>query len=277
MAKVIDYSDTWFQEVSPRSYYDEDDLETAVMQNLEIIFPEFTAVLFKKKLTDSVRGVKRIPDLAMIKKDYSEWYIIEVELGKHLKSHVLDQVEAFYNSAYDNTHATYIHSKRPSIFSLSKLKTMISSKTPEFMVIVNEPREDWVKDLAALRCKTCVFQIYHDFNGNPLYRINGEHPYIYTKFSHCKYQKGLPYAVEVLDKHFLDGYGIANGSKFTIEFNGRNFLWERKDAGGVFLICNSPRPPLDPLSSRYRLNFFQQINKSGTKKKTINAYSFTKD
>jgi len=268
MARAIDNNSVWYQEVTPRSFYDEEGLERVIIQNLEIIFPQFKALVFKKPLFDPTRHQNNKPDLAMVRNDYSEWYIIEVELGKHDKAHVIDQVQTFFECRYDDSHAEFIHSKRSDL-DLDSLKSMIATKTPEFMVIVNEPKSEWVSDLKALRCKTCIFQIYHDFNGNPLYRLNGEHPYIYTNFCHCKYQKvGAPYTVEVLDKHFLDSYGISNGTDIHIEYNGTNMKWTREDdSTRIFLHCTNTRPPLDALTDRYRLNYND----------VLRTYSFTKD
>ena len=137
------------------------------------------------------------------------------------------------------------------------------------MVIVNEPMPSWVDTLKSYRCKICIFQIYHDIDGNPLYRLNGEHPYIYTNFCHCRYQKvGSPYTIEILEQTFLDSYGILEGNDISIEFKGKNLKWSRLDASNrVFLNCNSTFPPLDPLSDRYKLNYNIELK----------SYSFTKD
>jgi hypothetical protein len=269
MAKAIDNKNIWYQEVSPRSFYDEEDLERAIIHNLQIIFPQFKALPFKKSLFDIARHKRNKPDLAMVKADYSEWYIIEVELGKHSKDHVTDQIQTFFNCSYVDEHAEYIHSQRSHDLDLNSLKAMVAAKVPEFMVIVNEPKSDWVDDLKSLRCKTCIFQIYHDFDGKPLYRLNGDHPYIYTKFCHCKYQKvGSPYTVEVLDKQFLDSYGINDGATVPIECNGLSLQWLRQDdSNRIFLHCDTATPPLDSLTDRYRLNFNDALK----------TYSFTKD
>lgn len=267
MAKAIN-NNIWYQEVAPRSFYDEEDLERAIIQNIGTIFPQFNAFLFKKSLYDPTRKKWNTPDLAMVKFDYSEWYIIEVELGKHNKNVVLDQIRTFYNCNYDSDHATYMHRRKANL-DLQQLNVMIASIPPDFMVIVNEQKNDWVEDLRSLRCKTCIFEIYHDLNGNPLYRLNGEHPYIYTSFCHCRYQKvGSPYTIEVLDRYFLDGYGISDGHEISIEFKGLTLKWTRQDGSGrVFLHCNYSNPPLDSLSSRYKLNYNEELN----------SFSFTKD
>lgn len=256
MAKIIDSNDIWFQEVAPRSYYNEGDLERTIVQNLEIIFPEFKAIPFKKELLDPGRNKKSAPDLAMIKIDYSEWYLIEVELGGHPIGHVIDQITTFYSCSYTDDHADYIYKKSKKNLSLNLLKKMIAAKSPELMVIVNEPKPDWSIQLKTFNCKSCIFQIYQNSSGDALYRLEGEHPIIKTDFCHCKYQNSLPYVIEVLDKHFLDSHGISDGTSINIEFRGKNFLWARIDAGSrVFLECSNPRPPLDPISDRYRLNF----------------------
>jgi hypothetical protein len=269
MSRAIDYRDTWYQEVAPRSFYDEDDLERTIIQNLKIIFPQFVSCLFKLTLFDPTQNKKNRADLAMVKTDYSEWYVIEVELGKHDKQHVIEQMTTFYNCNYSDKHAIYIHNQLPNIFDLVSLKDMIATKPPELMVIVNEPKLDWVEDLKLLRCKTCIFQIYKSVAGEPPYRINGEHPYIYTKFCHCKYQKvGSPYTVEVLDKDFLDSYNCSDGATLSIEYNGLNLQWIRQDdSNRVFLHCKHVRPPLDTLNDKYRLNYIEAIN----------SFSFTKD
>lgn len=262
MSKIIDDNEVWFQEVSPRSYYNEGDLERTIIQNLETIFPEFKALPFKLKLLDPGRNTKSAPDLAMVKTDYSEWYLIEVELGKHTIKHVVDQVTTFFNCSYDDTHATYIHQKSNKKLNLVKLKKMIASKPPELMVIVNEYNADWASKLSPFRCKSCVFQIYHNNGGNALYRLEGDHPLIKTDFCYCKYQNNVSYMVEILDKSFLDSHGVHNGAAIDIEFRGKIFLWTRTDAGTrVFLECNSKTPPLDPISDRYKLYIQTSVRK----------------
>lgn len=292
MSKVIDYNSTWYQEVAPRDFYKEDDLERDIMHNLQIIFPEFIPFPFKQKLFNNITKQKNAPDLAMVKNDYSEWYVIEVELGKHSKSEVIKQIDTFKNHTYNIENVNYIY-RQYKKFDKNKLTKLITdaSKPPLLMVIVNETKMDWKDDLEKLNCKICVFQIYNDFGGNKLYRLSGDHPYIFTDFCNCKYEKRVPYAVKILKNDFLDGYSINNGTRINIEYNGKVYSWERKDVGQeVFLICNSSIPPLDSLSYRYRLNY----NKGFTEKKynlswlyskifnkdsknIITKFSFTKD
>jgi len=293
MSKIIDSkANNWFQEVAPRAYYSENDLERVIMHNLRLIFPEYIAVIFKDDLLNRNTGKSNRADLCMIKNDYSEWYVIEVELGIHTKSEVVKQIDTFRNCNYTVANANYIYKKNTSAFIQSRLTTLVTTIPPELMVIVNEVKKDWKSDLTNLNCKMCVFQIYNDFGGNRMFRLNGEHPFIYTNFCNCTFEKQLPYAIKILGQDFLASYGITHGMKVNIEFNGVRHIWKREDDGNeVFLICNSPISPLDSLAFRYRLNFyktgwikpvnlFQNIyNKIFDKQQVLinNSFSFTKE
>ena len=41
MSKVLDHDTVWFQELAPRDYYNENDLERTVKLYLETIFPDY--------------------------------------------------------------------------------------------------------------------------------------------------------------------------------------------------------------------------------------------
>src|ERR1700728_3752697 len=150
MSRVIDSNQVWYQEVTPRSFYGEEDLERAIIQNLEIIFPHFDAFPFKKTLRSLSSLQKNKPDLAMVKTDYSEWYLIEVELGKHTLDHVLERIDTFLTSEITDEHAVYMWRQSPTL-DKNKLKDMVGRKRPELMVIVNEPKPDWMTELRNYR------------------------------------------------------------------------------------------------------------------------------
>lgn len=293
MSKVIDYNANWFQEVAPSSFYSESDLERTIILNLHLIFPEYTAVIFKDYLIHRRTLRKNRADLCMVKSDYSEWYVIEVELGSHAIGEVLNQIDTFNDCDYTALHAKSIYDKKPSAFDLAKLTHLVTTTAPLLMVIVNEDKRSWKKKLANLNCKLCLFQIYNDFEGRRMFRLDGEHPFIYTDFCECTFLKEVPFAVKVLKADFLDAYGVPNRSSVMIEYEGVNHLWERQDdSEEVFLICNTRFPPLDPLTHRYRLNFNKaswnkpksnnllscllDLLKKNVASKKVNTFSFTR-
>jgi len=265
MSKVIDHETIWYQELAPRDYYNENELERAVKLNIQTMFPEFKAFSFKQKLTHAGNGNKSAADLGMVKNDYSEWYVIEVELGKHSKDEVLEQIETFRNFTPTKAHSDYIHKERKEL-NKQKLEDLVTSKSPKLMVIVNEDKQDWKKDLKKLDCQMCVFQIYNDFDNRKLYRLQGEFPNVYTDFCNCRYEKLIPYTVKVLNRDFLNTYNINSGDEIDIVFEGKSYKWIRRDSGSeIFLECSSRTNPLDPISTRYRLNFYSsnRITKKG--------------
>ena len=231
MSQVIDHEYKWFQEVAPRDFYSENDLERTLMHNLELLFPDFKVFAFKQSLYNPLTKSNNTPDLGMVKSDYSEWYVIEVELGKHTLKEVIEQIGTFRNCSYTKTNSDYIYTENVGRFDQIKLEALILSKQPELMVIVNEDKIDWKGPLKKLKCKTCIFQIYNDFSGRRLFRLDGEHPFVATDFSNCRYEKKVAYVVKVLKPGFLDGYGVSNGSSINIEYNGIINKWRRQDGG----------------------------------------------
>lgn len=284
MSKVLDHDTVWFQELAPRDYYNENDLERTVKLYLETIFPDYKVFSFKQKLLNNKTGKSSAADLGMIKNDYSEWYVIEVELGKHTKEEVIKQIHTFRNFTPTKDNSDYICRERKDLIK-SRVESLITSSiVPKLMVIVNEDKEIWKSDLAKLSCEMCVFQIYNDFDNRKLYRISGEFPTIYTDFCHCKFEKSLPFAIKLLSNDFLNRHGIKNGDQLEIFFEGKSFKWERQDVANVpYLICNSATTPLDPISARYRLNYYSKnrtiqnrnlLSRLFSKIKTINQNTF---
>lgn len=275
MAKAIHNHSTWYQEVSPDSFYTEEDLERALVHNLEIIFPEFQVIPFKLSLSQK-GGQTNKPDLSMIKKDYTEWYIIEVELGHHSLDHVIEQIDTFYNAEFPNPDkinsiSDYMHKNSDKSLDITSLKNMIKNIPYNLMVIVNQEKDDWRDALKGYNCKVCVFQIYHSISGDKIYRLSGDHPFIYTNFCHCIYDKKKnPFMVEVLDKNFLNSYGYSSNQTINILYEDKSFAWKvitSKSGDRVFLHNYSSHSPLDSLSKRYKLNYNSELK----------IFSFTKD
>jgi hypothetical protein len=274
MSKIIDHETKWFQELAPRDYYNEGDLERTITHYIEIIFPDYIVFPFKQSLSNLITGKSSAADLGMVRKDYKEWYIIEVELGRHSKKEVLEQIHTFRHFTPTLSHSDYIFQKRNN-FDKVKLETLITSVSPKLMVIVNENKEDWKPELKKLDCKMCVFQIYNDFENRKLYRLEGEYPIVYTSFCNCKYEKTLPYTIKILNnKELFSKHNVKSGDYLDIVFEGKKYKWKREDFGtDIFLTCESTTPPLDPISQRYKLNYYSTKTIVKTKK---NFFSFYK-
>lgn len=247
---------TWFQEIYPTSFYNEDDLERAIILNLETLFSGYYALPFKKALKNNINGKDKKPDLALIRHDYKEWYIIEVELAGHDIQHIKDQIDTFYNADITDDHANYMYNKRTDVLNRDNVIRMIRNHSPKLMVIINENVVEIESSIQEYECLMCVFQVFLDQNNNPIYRLNGKHPLVLTDFCHCKITKNLPFMVEVLDGVFCDTYGVMESSEILISYNDKVTKWCRVDDGRrTFLTCKSTFFPLNPMASTYMLSY----------------------
>src|SRR4051794_8208515 len=116
MARVLvaDPSMLWYDELKIISYYSEADLETRILQHASQAFNGYFVLPFK--LTIPYNGASAKPDLAFVRNDYSDWIVVEVELGGHSDAHIKSQVEIFSKGTYDARKiATYFRGHNPAI------------------------------------------------------------------------------------------------------------------------------------------------------------------
>src|SRR5437660_11986177 len=110
MARVLIPDDTmWYDELKAVGYYGESELEHFIRQHVTSVFPDFYVFPFKKDVMHRGTGIKKKPDLAMVRHDFKAWGIIEVELSGHKLNHVLEQTECFVEGYYNASEvATYM-------------------------------------------------------------------------------------------------------------------------------------------------------------------------
>lgn len=248
-----------YQEILSRTFYNEGDLENTVLTHLQTIFKDFTVIPFKVRIEDQLNSRNKIADLAIIKKDYTEWFIVEVELKGHSFSHVEEQIESFYNGKYTDHHAEYMESKNTSEFDLSSLKKMVSTYPPKLLVIADKIKPDWENSLEQYNCNICAFQIFLDVDGSDAYRLKGPYPTAFTDYCLASIKFGVMTAVELLGergKDFCTTVGIENGDSVIVEFAGYDAKWKvNYDGSDIFLDCEDGYFPLDTSTNRYMLTY----------------------
>ena len=265
---TLEVGNPWFEEIEPTSFYNEEDLERSVLLNLQKLFPDFIAVTFKRKVRNTKTGIKNAPDLTIIKKDYSEWYIIEVELSNHNIKHIEQQVGTFFHANYDKTDSDYLIKKDKGLFDEDRLENLICSEAPKLLVIANSANEAIKNSIDVYSCSLCIFQMFLDKDGNPFYRLDGEYPLVYSQFCFCRLTKRLPFTIQLLDDlHFRESYELVDKKVFNIQYNGVSTKWEVSINGKeTYLICLSDSFPLEPSTRRYQLSYND----------TLNLFSFNK-
>jgi len=259
MSKILiqeSHSAYWFERLSAVSYYSESEFENRIIKQASFLFKEFFVVPFKKQIKH-ISAPSRVtkPDLVFIKRDYSQWILIEVELDGHQEDHVLDQVEVMLHADFNSEEVfEYIKSKagyvlNPSGFQFDDdlLQNLIKTKTPEVLVIVDETKVSWETPLNKKGAKLCIVQVYKNGVGEEILRIKGQYPRLYTGVVHCREAKYPPQSIEVIN-HFelLENYKA--GEIIQIYFNEMLTRWNiiiNKNGKCIFK-CIGPSNPLPP-------------------------------
>jgi hypothetical protein len=230
----------------------EADLEHTVISYLGNYLKDHFVLKCKMDIKNSTTNLINKPDLAFIRKDYLEWYIVEVELSNHEFSHIKEQVETFLNCNYNHYHAQYLYKQNKTELDKPKLEHMINTINPHIMVIINDVNCKWHEALGAYNCKIGIFQIYYNRNQERVYRIQGDFPLIKHDFATCTFITGIPFMVEIIEKDFFDGLDIKNGELINASYRGKISRWKRVDTKKkLYLECKDSYIPLDPLSHRY--------------------------
>lgn len=248
-SKILDTNIEWYDEIDPLSFY-EKHFEETFLSKMHEVYPDFIGIPFSLKISTK-DGENSKPDLAMVRKDYKEWYIIEAEMGRHSwEGHVEKQVRVFSSGFYSPKKvAKYISSKNDSLDTTS-LEKMIDQISPKVMVIVNEPKPLWEIEVKKYNSYLSVFQIYKGLNGLELYRISGDTPFVYRDKSHCSFVKGLSNTMEVYTPTFLKH---PDGALIDVFFRGKKTRWKILNENDRKYIVISGRTHFLQLEKKYIL------------------------
>jgi hypothetical protein len=232
--------DDWYEEFEPGTYV-EDTLEKTIIARSNDVFPDYFMLPLKK--TIEYNGEYKQPDLCLIKKDYSRWYVIEVELAnKSFEGHTESQIRVFSNGKYNATEISkYLVSKQPKL-NESDLKNLILKDDPGVLIMVNEYPE-WAKEAKSYpRTGILVFGMFDHPDGVEAYRIDGEYPILEVDRSRCKFPKYPANMLIVLAPKLLN---ITSGNEIIIINNGRKTKWERLDSGPTTYLIPKGLNPLN--------------------------------
>ena len=248
-SKILYTNSEWYDEIDPLSFY-EKHFEETFLSKIHEVYPDFIGIPFALKIT-SANGENSKPDLAMIRKDYKEWYIIEAEMGRHpWKGHVEKQVRVFSTGYYNKKKVSVYMNSKDNNLEIKKLESMIDNIVPKVMVIVNEQKPEWEKEIKKYKSYLSVFQIYKGLNGFELYRIQGDTPFIYRDKSHCSFVKGLSNTIEIYTPTFIKDNDNTN---VEVTFRGKKTKWKIKRENGKTFFVISGRTHFLQIEKKYLL------------------------
>ncbi|MDP8240506.1 MAG: hypothetical protein P9X24_15550 [Candidatus Hatepunaea meridiana] len=237
----------WYEEWSLVASYYEAEFERTLREHMEYVFPDYITIRFGGFTIYSNSPKGRRADLAMINRDYKDWWIVEVEKSTDDFKHVLSQVEVFSQGIYNSIVATdyiieQVEREEKEMLDPGKLREMIKTKRPSVLVIVDEPKPKWEKDLKKYNARLCEFQVFKNTNGLEAYRLSGKYPEIFFSDSHCRFHKTVNNLLEILSPEIFEDPSERN---IEIRYNEKIIVWDKiHDGGSVFLRLNGNFNPL---------------------------------
>ena len=148
----------------------EPDFEYKVAKALMCVYPDYKCIVFNGgfRFYDAVSR----PDLALIAKDYSHWFIIEVELISHsLNRHVLPQIRAFQYGTPEPDCVTVL--ARETGLPESQVRTFLNVVPRSVAVIANKRSRDWEIALDSHQVQYLAVSAYKSSNGVEAIEIDG--------------------------------------------------------------------------------------------------------
>jgi hypothetical protein len=165
-----DGTNNYFELVDPASY-SEAEYEIQVVKALRRVYPNHYCFPFRGSF--ALNGQRRIADLAMVHKNYTHWFVIEVELISHsLENHVLPQVQCFsFGEAEDSCIATICTNlKGIKVHEAAALLRFVPSAVA---VVVNRFDQEWASCLKALNVQLITLEIYKSADDRLGHKLNG--------------------------------------------------------------------------------------------------------
>ena len=118
----------------------ESELEYKTVKVLSCVYPDFYCVLFGGGFKYDNRLCR--PDLALVARDFSHWFIIEVELVSHsFDGHVLPQAKAFRYGAPQADCVNIL--ARELDISTEQSRTLVEHVPRSIAVVANKPERHW--------------------------------------------------------------------------------------------------------------------------------------
>jgi hypothetical protein len=148
----------------------ESEFEYAVVNAFSRIFRQFRCVVFGGSFLLDDRVYR--PDIALVAKDMSHWFVVEVELVTHsLERHVLPQVRAFrYGEPQEDCKKILA---RALNISSSQASTLLALVPRTVAVVSNKRNLNWDIALKAHDVQSLTVSVFSSSDGSAAYEVDG--------------------------------------------------------------------------------------------------------
>lgn len=215
----------WFDRLSPKALY-EKEYERIILQQGQNLYPYHHILPFTTLVYDGEDSARS--DLALVDREYREWWVVEVEKGIHsFESHVLKQVKTLANAVYGQSTVDAICSEMPDL-DVAQVRDMLKGSQPRVLVLVDQQKPKWSRPLKAYNAVVGVIEIYRSSHNHHVFRVGGEHPSrplsVVTK---CRVDPVIRTLVKVDSPASLQ---VTTGNRIHLKYEGEISEWQRIDS-----------------------------------------------
>lgn len=229
------HQDNIFQLVDPTQFV-EVEFEAEVVKALTCLQPDYLCGVFAGAFV--LEGERRVADLALVHKNLSHWFVVEVELAGHsFEHHVLPQVRCFRYGEAESSCVTSL------VRAFNELRPdqaeALLRYVPRYVAVVgNLPDPNWSAALRALDVQHLTVSIYRDRNGRSAHEVDGRLTVRTESLGFARYS-----AIDnCLRIH--KGCGLVTGNVQIVDQFGNLADWTIRENAGVLWICKDRGPAL---------------------------------
>jgi hypothetical protein len=159
-----------FQLIDP-TQFSEAEFEREVIKAFRCFFPNYFCGSFKGDF--SFEGVTRTADVALIHKNWSHWFVVEVELTSHsLEGHVLPQIRCFrYGEPTDSCITSLCNGFIG--FDRNRAESLLRFVPRSVAVVVNRYKHEWAMCLKGVDAQMITLSTFRESGGRIAYEIEG--------------------------------------------------------------------------------------------------------
>lgn len=214
----------------------ETEFELIVAKALMCIYPGYHCFPFGGtfKLEDNVSR----PDIALVARDLSHWFVIEVELVSHsLDGHVLPQIRTF---RYGEPQLDCISVLTKALsMDRSQIQTFLMTVPRTVAVIANKRHRDWEISLRSLQVQLLTVSAFNSPAGIQAVEVDGR---LIAQQSHIAF--GQYFATDRALR-FHQGVQLPSGEIMIDSFDGLGSIWTvTRDSTWAWVTKNQGTPDI---------------------------------
>lgn len=156
------------------SAYTESEFEKVLVKAVTCLFPDYHCGVFRGDFV--LEGQTRRPDLALLHRSLSHWFVIEVEVKGHsLYGHILPQVRCFkYGDPSESCVTSMQNAYSDLNLNKDDAKKILFDIPREVAVIGNHPESNWEMALAGVGVQLITVSVYANPNLELAFTITGD-------------------------------------------------------------------------------------------------------